>query len=101
MIQSKKYDAIFLNYYKEIISFTKDCFIGQSTHNLDYTNENFLLNRHGILHGDSTHLKAGTELNALKILSLLLFVDFLIRGVETYKIEVAKQSLIVGNDKNN
>ncbi|MDW7549210.1 hypothetical protein [Pseudoalteromonas peptidolytica] len=68
--------------YKEGFSITQTDLTKKTD---DISNEQDLVipNRHGVLHG--IHRNYGTELNALKCLSLLLFVVFAINGDGAYE----------------
>lgn len=72
------YDKTGLEFYRDVISNAASSFILKSTNKIDFNVKNEILNRHGILHGDKRFLNYGSKTNALKVVSLLLFVESLI-----------------------
>lgn len=68
-----------ISYYEEVISNACDSFIGKNTEKLDLNNPINSLNRHGILHGHIEFLQYADRKNCLKIISLILFVDHMLK----------------------
>lgn len=72
---------MFNEVYREGFSVTNSDLV-KRTDNIPNEEELVIPNRHGVLHG--IHKNYGTKLNALKCLSLLLFVVYAIYGDETH-----------------
>ena len=67
-----------IEYYADVIANAASTFIADRTPKVDITNEIKILNRNGIMHGHKDFLSYGTRINALKVISLLLFVDHIL-----------------------
>lgn len=65
--------VFFLSFYASVIEKAGELSIAKESSKIDAISEGFF-NRHGILHGNKDYLNYGTKINALKAISLLLFV---------------------------
>lgn len=65
-------------FYREVIENAATSFILDRTPKVDISQKMKILNRNGIMHGHKDFLSYGTRTNALKVISLLLFVDHIL-----------------------
>lgn len=70
------------NLIKLIIDNSQRRFISERFSNIDDVNEFSILNRGAILHGHSKFLEYGNKINGYKVLSLLLYVNWMIDFIE-------------------
>lgn len=65
--------VFFLSFYSAVIEKASELDVSNGTTKIDARSVGFF-NRHGILHGNSDYLEYGSKTNALKVISLLIFV---------------------------
>lgn len=75
-------DFILIKYYEDFIRESFNFKISKSTASQDECNNDFVLNRHGVLHGMTEYLDYDDEKNALKIISFMLFVSSILHMVD-------------------
>ena len=76
-------DPELLDFYSEVIVNAASTFIADRTPNVDLTDSKKILNSNGIMHGHKDFVGYGTKINALKVISLLLFVDHMLSLIES------------------
>jgi len=85
LMEQFKDDSVFRRMYNEVYKegfSVTDTDLVNNTGRIQNEQDLVIPNRHGVLHG--IHKNYGTKLNALKCLSLLLFVVYAIYGDETH-----------------
>lgn len=72
-----------IEFYREVIENAATSFISDRTPKVDLSDNKKILNRNGIMHGHKDFVGYGTKINALKVISLLLFVDHMLSLIES------------------
>jgi hypothetical protein len=72
-----------IEFYREVIENAATSFISDRTPKVDLSDNKKILNRNGIMHGHKDFVGYGTRINALKVISLLLFVDHMLSLIES------------------
>ena len=75
-------DPKHIEFYREVIENAATSFISDRTPKVDLSDNKKILNRNGIMHGHKDFVAYGTRINALKVISLLLFVDHMLSLIE-------------------
>lgn len=78
---NKFQNNVLIRYYSTFIAEAENFIISKNTEN-KHNESLFTLNRHGIMHGRTEYLNYDEEINALKIISMMLFVTSILHVID-------------------